>query len=269
VDLFLYIYSQKERKIIIFKVENINFCYGNNSILNNISFNIKEKEYVTLIGKNGSGKTTLFNIIGGFFKPLSGKVTFLNRDIFKMPVSERAKHIAFVGQHQSYSFPFKCQDVIKMGFYPNKSRFQKLSDYDLNKLENMMILTDTIKLKDKLITQISGGELQRVVLARAIIQNTKLILIDEAMSELDLYSKIKMIKLLKKIVAENNVSVFSISHDLNLSYRFSDRILAIDGGRIILNGLPSNVFNEKFFNSVFKVKALFYDEKGFVIYDNV
>jgi len=186
-----------------------------------------------------------------------------------MSVSERAKHMAFVGQHQNYSFPFKCQDVIKMGFYPNKSRFQKLSSYDLEKLEKVMMLTDTLKLKDNFITQISGGELQRVILARAILQNTKLILIDEAMSELDLYSKIKMIKLLKKIVTENNVSVFSISHDLNLSYCFSDRILVIDKGKIISNGLPSDVFNEKFFSSVFKVKALFYDEKGFIIYDNI
>ncbi|MDD4503982.1 MAG: ABC transporter ATP-binding protein, partial [Clostridiaceae bacterium] len=174
-------------------IENISFAYNAKRVLSSISFSVNKGEYLSIIGPNGSGKTTLLQIMCGYFKPEIGGVYYLGRNVYTMNIRERAKHFsAIYQQHQVNRFPYTCIEMVIMGLHPHRARFEPLSDESLFQVEQVMNLTDTFCFADKFITQISGGEMQRVMLARAIVQKPRILFLDEAMSGLDICAKINM-----------------------------------------------------------------------------
>jgi iron complex transport system ATP-binding protein len=187
-----------------------------------------------------------------------------------MNTKERAKHLAVVYQHQNEGyFPYTCLETVIMGLHPYHARFEPVSDKSLYRVEQVMRMTDTFRFADKLITQISGGELQRVMLARAIVQSPRILFLDEAMSGLDICARISMTKLLKELIEKQGITVIAVNHDLNTAYRFSTRVLALYEGKTAAMGTPTQVMTEDFFKNVFDVKVEIYKEKGFFIHDNI
>ncbi|MEG1774646.1 MAG: ABC transporter ATP-binding protein, partial [Oscillospiraceae bacterium] len=192
---------------------------------------------------------------------------FRGNDLRRMPPAERSKQIAIVHQNQDCNFPFTCFEMVLMGLSPHRARFERLKEAELLEAEAVMALTDTLPFAEKQITQISGGELQRVLLARAIAQKPSLLLLDEAMSDLDISAKISMTKLLKRLVSDRNMTVIGIHHDLNTAYRFSDHMVALQHGKVVADGTPQEVMTASFLQQVFGVKGEIFGDKGFFIHD--
>lgn len=265
--------SKKENeKNSIMQVQGLRFCYGGdeeNPTLRDINFDIPKGNFVSLIGPNGSGKSTLLKLLCGINRPNSGIVNYNGTDINLMNVRNRAKEMAVIHQREKNEFPFSCIDTVIMGLHPHRERFECLSKEQLEEVERIMKLTDTYEFSQKLTTQISGGELQRVNLARAIVQRPRALLMDEAMSDMDVNAKIKLTKLVKNLVDGEGLTVIAVNHDLNMAYRFSDYIIAMNDGKVDSLGTPEKVMNEEFFNRVFRVKAEVVEGRGFFILDNI
>ncbi|MDD4571826.1 MAG: ABC transporter ATP-binding protein [Clostridia bacterium] len=245
--------------------QDIEFYYGRRKVLTNIGLKVSGGEYLSLIGPNGSGKTTLFSILCGLLQPQKGKVLFNERAVQKMNARKRAQAIAIVQQSAEQAMPFTCLESILLGLHPHQGRFDTISNAQYQKVRKLMELTDTIKLSEQPITQLSGGERQRVALCRALVQQPKILLLDEAMSELDVAVRMQMSELLKKLCHEKGLAVMAIHHDLNLAYRFSDKIYALKEGYCAGFGTPEQVMTEEFFRKVFHVKAEIFANKGFFI----
>jgi iron complex transport system ATP-binding protein len=250
-------------------IQDISFSYGVTPVLQHISFQVEPGSYTSLIGTNGSGKTTLFNIISGYYAPAQGRVCFCGREIRRIPILKRAAAIALVTQRQSMNFPYTVLETVLMGMHPHRARFEPVSQAHLLDAKDIMKKTDVWQFADKTITTLSGGELQRVILARALMQRPRLLLLDEAMSELDIAARIAMMKLLRQTMGETGMAVIGIHHDLSVAYRYSDRVIALQNGCIAADGDPADVFTKDFFREVFFVDAEILPGKGFIISDNI
>lgn len=253
----------------ILRCENISFKYDKTSILDNVNVNIPNEKLVSIVGTNGSGKTTLFNLFCGYKNPYDGNIFFKDKNLKDISIKDRAKIFSIVHQGDAINFPFSCIEIVLLGLNPYMGRFEKISDEDYKKVKKAMVLTDTFKFSQKLFSQISGGERQRVFLARAIVGNPKVIFLDEAMSELDIASKIQMIKLLKNFATEIGATILEVSHDISLAYRWSDYIISMKNGKITGCGKPNEVITEDFFKDNFSVSAEIIKGKGFFINSNL
>jgi len=279
-------------------VDNVSFSYpsigstgGRKNAISGVSFAAESGEHIALIGPNGSGKTTLFQILNGTFRPENGKTLLDGKDILKFSVLERACRIAYVRQGGRISFPYTCFELTLMGLHPYesfsvlpeenrrhltrylRSRRHGYGDAALSRAEEIMRETGVWGFASQTANTLSGGELQRVLLARALLQIfptthdkssvPKLLLLDEAFSELDIAARINMMNLLNRMLKERNFTIIAIHHDLHLAYRFTSRIIALHQGCIEGDGKPDAIFTEDFFHRVFGVKAEIIPGKGF------
>ncbi|WP_432402298.1 ABC transporter ATP-binding protein [Wukongibacter sp. M2B1] len=249
----------------MFKIENVNFSYGNKKILHDIDFGIRKGTFLSIIGQNGSGKTTLMNLLNGMNIDYSGSIKYLDRDLPDYNISERSKNFSIISQKNTIEFPFTCMEVVMMGRNPYKNRLNSLSEEDIRLVIDVMKKTNTLKFANSLITEISGGEFQRIILARALAQNPRVLFLDEAFSAMDISYKINAIKLIKKLVKEEGLTVISVMHDINIAYKFSDEICALKQGRLHGVGKPDEFITEDFILDVFNIEVEKVDNKGFFV----
>ncbi|HKK95677.1 MAG TPA: ABC transporter ATP-binding protein [Anaerovoracaceae bacterium] len=253
----------------IMKLRDLSFGYGNNPILKDIHIDLIEGKFTSLIGPNGSGKSTLIKLICGINEKNKGNIIYKDKCVDQMSTAEKAREITVIHQKEKNEFPFSCIDTVIMGLHPHRNRFEPINDEQLVFVKDIMQKTDTLQFANKLTTQISGGELQRVIIARALVQRPKLLLMDEAMSDMDVNAKIHLNNVIMDLVKNDNLTVLAINHDLNFAYKFSDEIIAINYGEIDSIGAPEKVMDEEFFERVFKVKADIIKGKGFFIIDKL
>lgn len=256
-------------KNAIMQVQNIDFAYGETKILSNMSFEIPQGQFISLIGPNGSGKSTILKIMSGILIANHGQVLYKNNKFNNISILDRAKEIAVIHQREKNEFPFSCMETIIMGLHPHRNRFEPVTTEHLSFIKEIMDLTDTSRFANKLTTEVSGGELQRVNLARALVQKPKLLLMDEAMSDMDVNARIQLTKILKKQIKDDGLTVVEINHDLNMAYRFSDKIIALKEGIVDSQGIPSKVMDIEFFKRVFRVEVQIIGNYGFFILDNI
>lgn len=248
--------------INMLEVNNITFSYTKEPFINGLSFQIKAGELVSVLGANGSGKSTLLKLLSCAEKPQSGEVLYNGKDIHSMPQKARAREIACIYQSTSCAFPFTCYEVAEMGLYPHKP---KPDNEDVEFIYEIMDKTDTLQFKDKLITELSGGEAGRVLLARALVQKPKLLLLDEAMAGFDISIRLKMINFLKQLVRDTGMSVIFVRHDIETAFRDSNRILAMKNGSLMYNDKPERLLTEQFFSDIFNVKAEIQNDRFSII----
>ena len=267
----------------LLSVKNLSFSYNSrDTVLRDISFSVESGEHIALVGPNGSGKTTLFQLLSGYFIPAAGEVLLDDRELRRYPIPERARRIAFVPQGGRIEFPFTCLETVLMGLHPHQSRFAPWDSAALSRAAALMRETGVWDMAGKRVTEISGGQMQRLLLARAILQifpqeqafhAPKLLLLDETLSELDIAARISMMKLLSRLVtdnqAERRLTVIGIHHDLSLAYRFANRIIALNQGEIAADGAPGDVFTPEFFTRIFSVQAEIIPGRGLLFYDNL
>lgn len=247
----------------ILSVENLSFGYDKNPFLKNISFSVNEGEMVSVIGENGSGKSTLFKAVNGILNNYDGRVLYKNKNIKEIKQREKAKEIAVIYQNCSCDFPFTSFEVVAMGLYPHRGGISRINNNDIEFIKNVMRLTDTIDYATKEISTLSGGERQRVLIARALVQKPRLLFLDEAMSGLDVASRIKITNILHNQCKETGMSVVSILHDIDLAFEKSDTIVAMKKGEVYSLGKPRDLLNKEFFREVFNVEVEIENNKYF------
>ncbi|MEJ6950410.1 ABC transporter ATP-binding protein [Natronospora cellulosivora (SeqCode)] len=225
------------------EVRNLYFNYGKNEILKNINLNVKTGSFLTILGPNGSGKTTLLKNICNLLKPEKGEVRVKELNLDAIKHKELAKIMAVVHQIDEVNFDFSIYDIVNMGRYPYQKRFESESLESLNIVKKSMIETETWKLREKSIHQISGGERQRVMIARALAQEPEILLLDEPISHLDIKHQINTLNLCTKLNKEKGITIVMTLHDINLAARYSEYILLLEKGTIRGMDIPARVLS--------------------------
>lgn len=243
--------------IFAYEIRNLYFRYPTNHLLfEGLSIKIKEKEWFGIIGPNGSGKTTLLKIMAGLLMPQEGTVLLFNNNLFSLSPKERAKIISYFPQENFFIFDFTVKEVVLMGRNPYRKRFSFVTKKDIEIVERVMELTDTIKFKDKKINELSTGEKQRVILARILAQEPQVLLLDEFTTHLDVSYQIEFINLLKKLREAKKLTIIFLTHDLNLASNSCERILLLDKGKFIGCDIPEKILKEDLIEKVYKVKPI-------------
>ncbi len=238
------------------KVQEISFWYNHEPVLRDISFDVEQGEFVSLIGPNGAGKTTLLKILNRLLIPQKGKVFIFNRNLNSYSRKEIAQIIGFVPQDNVFMFPYTVMEVVLMGRTPYLKGIGFESKKDIEIALEVMDLTKTEHLADKPVTSLSFGERQRVLIARALAQQPKIILLDEPNAHLDISHQIEIFALLKTLTKEKNVTIISVSHDLNLIASYSDRVILLSNGQIYSIGKPDVVLTRENIKDVYGVDVL-------------
>jgi len=238
------------------KVERINCCLENTLILRDISFQVTKGDFLGIAGPNGSGKTTLLRTISGILPPVKGKVYLEREDMSQMDKKRIARKIAMVPQNTFITFPFTVREVVAMGRTPYLHRFEREGKKDLKKVKESMLLTRTWHLRDKRVTEISGGELQMVVIAQALAQDTELLFLDEPTSHLDINYELEVLSLIARLNKERLLIVILVTHNLNLVARYCQKLILLKEGKIYTQGEVEDVLTSENIKSVYHVKAL-------------
>jgi len=239
------------------KIENLCVGYKNINILNDINFLAGSGEVVGIIGPNGAGKSTLLKTITAVLRPTKGIVYLNEKDVRKMDRKEIARTMAVVPQHTLISPMFTVYDMVSMGRYPHiKNRFSPFdSARDIKITEDSMKMVGVEHLSEKTLDAVSGGERQMVVIARALAQEPKILILDEPTSNLDVNHQIKILKLVQNIVRGKNVSAIVVLHDLNTAARFCNKLILLHDKRILSIGTPREVLTVENIRKAYKVEA--------------
>lgn len=234
------------------KVNNLSGGYGKEMVINDVSFDIKRGEFLGIIGPNGSGKSTLLRLMSRVLLPQKGMVAFEDEDITNMRLKELCRRIAFVPQDTVISFSFSVWEIVLMGRIPHLGRLQLETKKDFIIAERSLLLTDSLQLKERSIDQLSAGERQRVIIAKALAQEPVLLLLDEPTSHLDIGHQIEILDLLKKLNRERNLSIVMVLHDLNLASEYCNRIILLNEGEIFKSGSPQEILTYQNIEAVYK-----------------
>ncbi|OQY40733.1 MAG: hypothetical protein B6229_00975 [Spirochaetaceae bacterium 4572_7] len=236
-----------------FIIDDLSFSYGHKLILNSINAEFTPGEVSIIAGPNGSGKTTMIRVIMGLLNQKKKSVFIDGKDIQSIPILERAKKIGYVAQHTDHDFDFTVLEVVNMGRYPYKKDWNPKRD--LQASYKAMELTDTITFKNRSITTLSGGELQRVLLARALAVEPKYLVLDEPSSNLDISHNNEMMRLIKNITRNLNITTVMVLHDLNSILHFADKVLMLKNGELLLSGSVHNILTPKNIMDIYGVKS--------------
>jgi len=229
----------------ILVVENIVSGYADKDVVNGVSFSVKRGEFFGIIGPNGAGKSTLLRTVSRVIHPRMGSVSVDGKDIFRMPLGDFSRSVAFVSQDTNIAFPFSVLDIVLMGRFPYLKLFQNETERDLEVVGRALGYTDCYEFMQRPIDQLSSGERQRVFIAKALAQEPKLILLDEPTSHLDISHQVQILDILKDLSEKQGISIVSVFHDLNLASEYCDRLLLLEAGRIAALGTPKEVLDYK------------------------
>jgi len=238
------------------EIKNL-ICGYDNFLLKNISFKVNSSELVGIIGPNGAGKTTLIRAITKLVKPKEGKIIYQGKDITKLSFKELAKDIAVVSQDVQFPDMMKVKDFVLLGRIPHFKKFQFLeTKKDLEIAEEVMKLTGVLKIKERFLKEISGGERQLVLITKALAQEPKLLLLDEPTAHLDITHKIKVLDLIRKLNKKYGLTVLIVLHDLNLASQYCDKLILLNEGKIYKIGTPSEVLTYQIIEEVYKTVVI-------------
>ncbi len=246
----------------LMEIKNLCFSYEGRPVLQDLNLTLNKPQLTAIIGANGCGKTTLLKNISGYLNPSQGQVLLnpkectsgLPQDVHHMSVTERARNISFVSQELNDEFSFSSYDLAMMGRTPYLKRFQRENAIDRKIVRQAMELTETWSLKDRPITQLSGGEKQRVYLARSLAQQPQILLLDEPISHLDLKFQIGILALLKEL-ANQGILILAVLHDINLAAQFADEIIIMKKGKMISRGKPQDIIIQKHIRQAFAIEV--------------
>lgn len=233
------------------QVKNLKFSIDKKDILKDISFDIPKGSFVGIIGPNGSGKSTILKNIYRLYKPDSGKLILDNKDLSTMKDKDCAKEIAVLAQESNSQFDFTVEQIVKMGRYPYKSVFEDYSKKDIDMVNNMLKRVGLDDYSDRSFSKLSGGEKQRTLIARALVQDTDFLILDEPTNHLDIGYQIQLMDLVKSL----NITTLSAIHDMNIASMYCDYLIVMKDGKIRKCGKVEEVITEDMLKEIFGVNA--------------
>jgi len=245
------------------KVSALRCGYPGNEVLRGISFSVGSGEFVGILGPNGAGKSTLVNALSGITPLSEGRIEIHGSGIDKLSLKERARGMAVIVQDGDIRFPFSCREVVEMGRYPHKKRWQMDSIQDFEAVEKALNLTDTAGLGPRPITAVSGGERQRVLMAKSLAQQTSILLLDEATSAMDVHRKLGIFKVLDTLNREDHMTVLAVLHDINLAALFCRRMVFMKEGLIEADGPTGEVLTAEVLERIYETRVIVHEIEGY------
>ena len=230
---------------------NIGVSKPKKMIVHDANIHVDEGEFVGLLGPNGSGKSTMLKTIYRTMKRESGEIELDGRSIDDLPLKESALMMSVVTQHNYYNFEFKVEEVVAMGRTPHKKMMEMDNDEDHRIVEDALRKVNMWDFKDRGFSSLSGGEQQRIILARALAQQTPCLVLDEPTNHLDIKYQLEVLDIVKNL----KCTTLCALHDLNLAAQYCDRIYILMDGRIIKEGTPEEVITEDMIMQVYGVRA--------------
>lgn len=245
----------ESHEIPAIRIQNLDFAVGDQSILSGIDLEIKNNSWVGLIGSNGCGKSTLLKNIYRQFKPAGGAVYIDGDNVQGIGSREAARRMAVLAQENSQEFDFTVRDVVAMGRYVHRSFLQGEQEEDEQICLHALQAVDMQTFSHRSFLSLSGGEKQRVYLAAAFAQQSRILLLDEPTNHLDIGHQLQLMDTLRHQKEERGLTIFSSLHDIDLAAAYCDRIIVMQAGRIVAGGAPKYVLTEDLIRQVFQVDA--------------
>lgn len=246
----------------IIEGENIRFSYDGVEVLKGLSISLRKERMVGLLGANGAGKSTLLKILTGILNPKSGRLLYGGKELTRLDKREIAKRIAYIPQDSTFGFPFSVQEVVLMGRAPYVGRFEFERERDLQIAISAMETVGISHLKDRPITEISGGEKQLASLARALAQEPEVMVLDEPATFLDVKHKTRIMKLLRSLKSERGISVIAATHDVFSALFYFDEIIMLKDGGIFAEGSVEEVLKQEVLTAVYGIEVTVRRENG-------
>jgi iron complex transport system ATP-binding protein len=237
------------------EIHNLNFSYGDRRALKGISLNVARGEMVGIIGPNGSGKTTLLKILSMVLTGQEGEVLLNGKEIQSYGRKGLSRLVAVVPQESQVSFPYTVAEIVLMGRASLHGPFALDGKRDLEVAGDSMRSTETISFADRYLHELSGGEKQRVIIARALAQEPEALLLDEPSTFLDIHHQLQIHELVSRLNRQRDLTVLSSLHDLNLAALFFSRLVMLREGKIYRDGPPKDVLTEETIREVYGVKV--------------
>ena len=242
--------------MVVLTIDGIDCSYGSVNVLNDVKFAVESGEFLGILGPNGSGKTTLLRSISRVLKPKRGAILIDDKDIYGMKSVEVARQLAVVPQDTPVTFDFTALEVVLMGRNPHMPRFKMGSKEDLAIARNSMEVTRTWDFADRPVTEISGGERQRVIIARALTQEPQILLLDEPTTHLDISNQLEIMDLIKQLCKTKKLVIVAVFHDFNLAARYCDSIILLKDGKIVAIGKANETLTSQNVRKVFSVDTI-------------
>lgn len=239
----------------LFTISHVDFAYGAQQAVSDFSLELFPGRFYGIVGPNGCGKTTLLDLMIGAKTPDSGDLLFKDRPLSVHPRMELAKQLALVPQDFGINFPFTVFETALMGRHPHIPRFCSPQEKDIRAVETCLRLVEALHLRNKYVTELSGGEKQRVVLARALAQDTAALLLDEPTSNLDVNHSLAVLRVAEGLVREEHKTVIAVMHDLNLAAAFCDHLVFMKNGRLHKAGPAESTLTSQTLKELFGVDA--------------
>lgn len=236
--------------------------YAGHDVLKDVSFTVERGDFVGILGPNGAGKSTLVFALSGIVPVREGRIEILGTDLEQLRLKERARRIAVITQDGDIRLPFSCREVVAMGRYPHKKRWQMDSREDSEAVEKALALTDTEVLADRLIGAVSGGEKQRVLMAKSLAQETPVLILDEATSAMDIHRKLQIFKVLDGLNREAHLTVMAVLHDVNLAALFCRRLIFLKNGCIEADGSVEEVLTPEILEKIYETRVIVQEING-------
>jgi iron complex transport system ATP-binding protein len=247
---------------MLIEISNLSFSYDREPVLESISLNVQSGEQWAIIGKNGSGKSTLLKCIGGIEKASSGQIVISGRNINDFSIKERARYISYIPQFVDRNLPFIVYDYVMMSRYAYQKAMATPNKTDHEIVRESLSLTETEEFKNRRINSLSGGEQQRVFLAGAVAQQSKIVLLDEPTTFLDPLQSRNIARALKRLIQRYNITIISVTHELNYSISLHNKVLALKDKKVFYSGPIDALMNsglmiaEKLFDTNFEKVTL-------------
>lgn len=235
----------------IIQIDKVSLSFDNTAVLSDVSLNIVQGSFVGVLGPNGAGKSTLLRCIYRYLRPSSGQVLYRDKDVWSYSANQYATEVAVVLQHTPQQFRLRVYDVVALGLVPHQSLFATNSDKDKSIVEDAIQQVGLSHKSTDEFESLSGGEKQRAMIARAIVQRPQLLVLDEPTSHLDVKYQIQIMELAKSL----GITVIASFHDLNLASAICDELILLDMGKIAAKGKPVEVITEQNLSDVFDVCA--------------
>ncbi len=237
----------------LYDISNVSFAYDTALVLDDVSFTLQEGKFYGIVGPNGCGKTTLLDLLIGNRHPRSGSVSFMGKPVSSYKKRNLARQISLVPQEFDTGFGYTVEEVVLMGRHPYIKRFASPSTKDWTQVRQAMKTIGISELKNRHTNELSGGQKQRAVVARALAQNTDVLIFDEATSSLDVKYTLEIFNVARRLVQNDNRTVIAVIHNLNLAAAYCDEIIFMKDGKIDQYGPTTEVMTPETIQNVFDV----------------
>jgi len=246
----------------IINCSDLGFSYNGTEILNGITLSIAPGKMVGILGANGAGKSTLLKILCGVLKPKSGEALFNNKALSKMDRREIAKGIAYIPQDPMFAFPFTVNEVVLMGRAPYIGRFEFEREQDKEVAERAMETVGIIHLKNRLISEVSAGERQLASIARGLVQEPEIMILDEPATYLDVKHRTEIMNILRALKEEKGISIIAATHDIFSSLSYFDEIMILKDGNVLAHGKADQIINNEILSTAYGIEVIVRKENG-------